>query len=104
MSAPKRAQAAMYEHYGYAPSGYCKQCCNLHYVPDMKTKDRSCIAYGYKEDADCIWDPDACACGLFNTPFSSLQPARIPLVEVTSGRVRGARQENFEDDGQTSLF
>lgn len=103
MSAPKRAQTAMYEHYGNAPSGYCKQCCNLHFAPVENTKDRICIAFGYREDTDCIWDPEACACGIFNTPFSSLRPARVPLVEVVFSRGKSSGQED-EDDGQVCLF
>lgn len=91
------ALRTMYAEYGVG-TGTCERCCNIRKHP-TQANSFICMAYGYAEGQNCVWDLKSIGCGLRNKPFLAISPKRRPLVELTT-----PRKKSTKDDNQESLF
>ena len=71
--------AFMRTEYGAGTGGRCAQCCNKQ---TGKHHEMVCIAFGDVPYLDCSWKDETPACALYNVPFETLRPRRMPLVAV----------------------
>ncbi len=84
----------MIKEYGRASKSiYCKGCCNLHCRKTNKN-EKVCIAWGDDDTKATEWKDDATSCGLYNTAFLSLTPARKQMMDLYSSKKKVADNSN----------
>lgn len=71
----------LYKEYGMLSGKKCRNCCNCQ-KSALQKSTTICAVFGDVDYANCEWDPEDIACGMFNEPFAALVPARRTIVET----------------------